>query len=88
MLFSYIFLHSFSLSGLPWKWNTNQLARHKNQNKPKKKIPKIYPMNNVNETQNKHRIAGNFGGVQGVQTVLSPGDLQIHANVSENKTND
>ncbi|XP_032579030.1 regulating synaptic membrane exocytosis protein 2 isoform X6 [Drosophila sechellia] len=23
---------------------------------------------------------GNFGGVQGVQTVLSPGDLQIHAN--------
>ncbi|XP_044572837.1 regulating synaptic membrane exocytosis protein 2 isoform X8 [Drosophila ananassae] len=24
--------------------------------------------------------AGNFGGVQGVQTVLSPGDLQIHAN--------
>lgn len=42
-------------------------------------------MNNVNETQNKHRIAGNFGGVQGVQAVLSPGDLQIHANVSENK---
>ncbi|XP_044572843.1 rab-3-interacting molecule unc-10 isoform X13 [Drosophila ananassae] len=26
--------------------------------------------------------AGNFGGVQGVQTVLSPGDLQIHANAS------
>ncbi|XP_044572845.1 rab-3-interacting molecule unc-10 isoform X14 [Drosophila ananassae] len=25
---------------------------------------------------------GNFGGVQGVQTVLSPGDLQIHANAS------
>ncbi|XP_020817697.1 regulating synaptic membrane exocytosis protein 2 isoform X2 [Drosophila serrata] len=24
--------------------------------------------------------AGNFGGVQGVQSVLSPGDLQIHAN--------
>ncbi|XP_044572842.1 rab-3-interacting molecule unc-10 isoform X12 [Drosophila ananassae] len=29
--------------------------------------------------------AGNFGGVQGVQTVLSPGDLQIHANLDLNE---
>lgn len=30
--------------------------------------------------------AGNFGGVQSAHTNLSPGDLQIHANVSKRKT--
>lgn len=29
--------------------------------------------------------AGNFGGVQSAHTNLSPGDLQIHANVSNKK---